>query len=318
MTWGALVSYFVATPNQRGVDNAMFQEVEVAAISFVPEKFGLQENADRLEQQFRQAAKGGAQLALGPEGVLEGYIVSEIISGQDPAARMHDVAVTMRGSVIGRFRELARELNMCLAFGCAEKIGKNVYNCAVFIDQNGRLSGKYHKMQLAEGSHPSWWYNRLGRKSRAFNTPFGRCGFLICNDRWNPDIARIPVLDGAQFLLIPSYGDRSKKQDRAVLGRARENGVPILEANVGVTLAISKGEIVAVSRKKTELMFATIEIPAAAGVQRRNAQEKDFLKWRKQEMPLRYRRRIEQTGGKRAKGPLYHDSKGRPISKDQK
>ena len=318
MTWRVLVGYFVATPNQRGVDNAMFQEVEVAAISFVPEKFGLRENADRLEEQFRQAAKGGAQLALGPEGVLEGYVVSEIISGQDPATRMHDVAVTMRGPVIGRFRALARELNMCLAFGCAEKIGKNVYNCAVFIDQNGRLCGKYHKMQLAEGSHPSWWYNRLGRKSRAFNTPFGRCGFLICNDRWNPDIARIPVLDGAQFLLIPSYGDRSKKQDRAVLGRARENGVPILEANVGVTLAISKGEIVAVSRKKTELMFATIEIPAAAGVQRRNAQEKDFLKWRKQEMPLRYRRRMEQTGGKRAKGPLYHDSKGRPISKDQK
>ena len=296
----------------------MFQEVKVAAISFVPEKFGLQENADRLEEQCRQAAKGGAQLALGPEGVLEGYIVSEIISGQDPAARMHDVAVTMRGPVIGQFRALACELNMCLAFGCAEKIGKNVYNCAVFIDQNGRLCGKYHKMQLAEGSHPSWWYNRLGRKSRAFNTPFGRCGFLICNDRWNPDIARIPVLDGAQFLLIPSYGDRSKKQDRAVLGRARENGVPILEANVGVTLAISKGEIVAVSRKKTELMFATIEIPAAAGAQRRNAQEKDFLKWRKQEMPLRYRRRMEQTGGKRAKEPLYHDAKGRPISKDQK
>ena len=87
---------------------------------------------------------------------------------------------------------------------------------------------------------------------------------------------------------------------------------------MGVTLAISKGEIVAVSRKKTELMFATIEIPAAAGAQRRNAQEKDFLKWRKQEMPLRYRRRMEQTGGKRAKEPLYHDAKGRPISKDQK
>ena len=63
---------------------------------------------------------------------------------------------------------LARELNMCLAFGCAEKIGKNVYNCAVFIDQNGRLCGKYHKMQLAEGSHPSWWsvsYTHLTMKT---------------------------------------------------------------------------------------------------------------------------------------------------------
>ncbi len=296
----------------------MFQEVKVAAVSFVPEKFGLESNAERLEQMFRQAAKGGAQLALGPEGVLEGYVVSEIISREEPPGRMREVAVTMRGPMIGRFRRLARELDMCLAFGCAEKIGKDVYNCAVFIDQEGRLCGKYHKMQLAEGSHPSWWYNRLGRKSRAFNTPFGRCGFLICNDRWNPDIARIPVLDGAQFLLIPSYGDRSKEQDRAVLARARENGVAIVEANVGVTLAISKGEIVAVSRKKTALLFSTIEIPAPALASNRDAHEKAFLKWRKKEMPIRFRRRMKHTKGKAPTGRLYHDSRGRLIAKEQK
>ena len=279
----------------------MFQEVEGAAISFVPEKFGLQENADRLEQQFRQAAKGGAQLALGPEGVLEGYIVSEIISGQDPAARMHDVAVTMRGLVIGRFRALARELNMCLAFGCAEKIGKNVYNCAVFIDQNGRLCGKYHKMQLAEGYHRSWWFNRLGKNSRAFNTPFGRCGFLICNDRWNPDIARIPVLDGAQYLLIPSYGSRSKSQDANVLARARENGVAIVEANVGVTMAVSKGEVVALSRKETTITYASIEIPAAASRANRDQHEGRFLTWRRREMRARYEKtmaRVSRKGNK--------------------
>jgi len=35
-------------------------------------------------------------------------------------------------------------------------------------------------------------------------------------------------------------------------------------------------------------------------------------------MPLRHRRRMEETGGKRAKEPLYHDSRGRLISKDEK
>ena len=57
----------------------MFERVDVAAISLVPEKFGLEQNADRLEAMFRRAADGGAQLALAPEGVLEGYVVMDII-----------------------------------------------------------------------------------------------------------------------------------------------------------------------------------------------------------------------------------------------
>jgi predicted amidohydrolase len=266
----------------------MFQQVDVAAISFLPKKFDLKGNADRLESTFRDAAKGGAQLALAPEGVLEGYVVNEIIAGKAHPEDMHEVAVTTTGPVMRRFRNLAKELGISLAFGCAEKIGRDVFNCAVYIDANGRLCGKYHKMQLAEGSHRSWWYNRLGKQSRAFSTPYGRCGFLICNDRWNADIARIPVLDGARFLLIPSFGSRSKSQDLAVLARARENGVPIVEANVGVTMVVAKGEIVARSRKVTEILYATIDVPAAPSTGNRDSHERGFLSWRKKEMPLRY------------------------------
>ena len=275
----------------------MFQQIKTAAISFVPKKFDLESNANQLEDMFRQAAAGGAQLALGPEGVLEGYVVNEIIAGEVSAKQMRDVAVSLQSPVIKRFRALARELNMCLAFGLAEAIDKDVYNCAVFIDQTGRLRGKYHKMQLAEGYHSSWWFNRLGKNSRAFQTPYGRAGFLICNDRWNPDIARIPVLDGARYLLIPSFGSRSKAQDKAVLARARENGVPIVEANVGVTLIISQGEIVARSRKPTTITYGTIDIPAPPSKQNRDTHEKAFLNWRKKEMSMRYK----QTQAKKRK-----------------
>ena len=155
----------------------MFRKVDVAAISFVPVKFDLEGNGNRLEELFRRAAAGGAQLAVAPEGALEGYVVNELVSGEEPPQRMNEVAVTMRGPVIGRFRDLARELGMCLAFGCAEKIGKDVFNCAVFIDGSGRLCGRYHKMQLAEGSHRTWWYNRLGRRSRRSTPLWGAAAF---------------------------------------------------------------------------------------------------------------------------------------------
>ncbi len=294
----------------------MFQEVRVAAISFKPVKLDLEGNAVRLEEMFREAAAGGAELAVAPEGVLEGYVVNEIIDGKIPPEEMKRVSLTMRSKIIQRFRDLARSLDMCLVFGLAERVDGEVYNCAVFLDQRGRLRGKYHKMQLAEGQHRSWWWNRLGKHSRAFDTPFGRAGMVICNDRWNPDIARIPVLDGACYLLIPSYGSRSRAQDRAVLARARENGVPIVEANVGVTLIVSKGEIVALSRKMTAITHGTIFVPAPPSMQNRNRQERGFLSWRKREMPVRYRDRVRRNQEGRDTVEVAHDARGRLVEVD--
>jgi predicted amidohydrolase len=276
------------------------REVRVAAISLAPVKFDLKGNARRLKRAFRKAKKGGAELAVAPEGVLEGYVVNEIIAGRQKAERMKDVAVPIDGPVIGRFKKLARELEMCLVFGFAERIGDDVFNCAVFIDDAGEICGKYHKMQLAEGYHPSWWFNRLGEHSRAFDTPLGRCGLLICNDRWNPALARIPALDGAQFLVIPSYGSRSKKQDEAVLSRGAETGLPVVEANVGVTLIVDDAQITAVDRREEAITFATITIPPATAPQpkERNRVERAFLQWREQEMQSRYEKAINHLRNK--------------------
>ena len=271
-------------------------KVRVAAVSFVPTKFDLDGNADRLEQAFRQAKQGGAQIAVAPEGALDGYVVNEIIAGKFPAEKMRDVAIPLDHSVIQRFQRLAIELEMSLVFGLAERIEDDVYNCAIFIDHEGVIRGKYHKMQFAEGYDSTWWYNRLGSGSRAFDTPFGRAGILICNDRWNPSLARIPVLDGARFLLIPSMGSRSLKQDEAVLSRGKENGVPIVEANVGVTLIVDGGTIVAVDRQEEGITFADITIPppVASQDQERDRVEKEFLQWREQEMKVRLQKTLEK------------------------
>lgn len=267
--------------------------VRVAAISFVPKKFELAANADRLEQAFRQAAAGGAKLAVGPEGALDGYVVIEILKAEVPAARMHEVAIPLDHPQIQRFRALARELDLCLVFGFAERIGPDVFNTAVFIDHAGEIRGRYHKMQFAEGYHDDWWFNRLGAESRAFDTPFGRCGILICNDRWNASLARIPALDGAQFLVIPSFGTKGTSQDVAVLSRARENGLPIVEANVGVMMIISGGEVAGLNRVDEGITFAEIAIPAPIASQpvERDEVERTFLAWRTEEMQRRYQAR---------------------------
>jgi len=271
----------------------MFHDIRVATFSFIPKPFALDANADRMERYFRMAKRRGADLALGPEEILDGYPVNAVLKGQIPPGAMRKAAVQITDPRIRRFKALARELKMCLAFGFAEAIGDEIFNCAIFIDHAGRLRGRYHKMLLAEGHEPRQWYNRVGSQSRAFNTPFGRGAFMICNDRWNADLARIAVLDGANFFLIPSYGSKHRRQDEAVLAIARQNGVPVLEANCGLLLVVSKGEIVKRRRVDTGMAVATMAIPAPPSVQNRDLHEKHFLQWRRHELTRRYRKRIQ-------------------------
>ncbi len=278
--------------------------LRVAAVSFEPVKFDLKANAAKLEEMFRRAAKGGARLAVALEGALDGYVVNEIIAGKAQAADMKNVAIELTHPVIQHFQKLAKELNMAMVFGLAEKISDDVFNCAVFIDHGGKICGRYHKMQLAEGYHPDWWFNRLGKQSRAFDTPYGRCGILICNDRWNPQLAKIPAMDGAQFLVIPSFGSRSKAQDEAVLSRGRENDLPVVEANVGVTLIVNDGKIAAVDREREGVTFGEITIPKKRAIDStsRDEVERDFFRWREEEMKKRLEKTLRKLG-KQSVGP---------------
>ena len=261
-----------------------FRRIKAAAISMKPRKWDKAWNADQLERYFRRAARRGVDLALAPEGVLEGYVINDVLKDPDLAPNMLEIAEPLDGTMIRRFRALARELTICLAFGFAERRGGEVYNCAVFIDHRGRICGTHQKTQLAEGYHATWYFNRIGQELSAFDTPLGRVGFLICYERWNPAIARALVLDGAQLLLVPSFGSRAKMQNVHVLARARENGVPIVEANVGVNLIISKGEKAAYHWGADHVSIGQIEIPAAPSPEAARSAARTYLRLRTKRM----------------------------------
>lgn len=270
----------------------MYESVEVAAISFKPAKWDKAANAERMEALFVQAAEKRPQLIVTTEGALEGYVVMDVIEGRAAAEALLAVAEPIDGPYIRRFQKLARSLNTCLAFGFAERIGDEAYNCALFLDQQGEICGRYHKVQLAEGTHPSWYFNRVGNRLRAFDTPLGCAGFVICNDRWNPEIVRTLVLDGARIILIPSYGDKSKRQNQAVLARARENGVPIVEANVGMNLMISKGEICAYQWGNDQITYGVVEIPLAPSTAIARQAEQAYREAQPSEMEQRYQKTV--------------------------
>ena len=275
----------------------MYRPIKAAAVSMKPRKWDKEHNADKLEALFRDAARQHPDLVLTTEGVLEGYVVMDVVEGRESAEAMLEVAEPIDGPYIARFRRLAQSLGTCLAFGFAERIGREVFNAAIFIDQAGAIRGKYHKMQLAEGTAEPWSFNRVGSRLRAFDTPVGRVGFVICNDRWNPMITRTLVLDGAQLILIPSYGKKDRRQNQAVLARGRENGVPIVEANVGMNLLVSKGEIIAYSWGNDQITVATVEVPEPASTEADRSSESEYLRLQAAEMDRRYQETLKRLNG---------------------
>jgi N-carbamoylputrescine amidase len=272
--------------------------LKVAAISMRPKKWNKEANATKLERLFRDAASRGVQVALATEGAIEGYVAEIAILKPELRDRMIDVAEKRDGEYIRRFSKLAKELNMCLCFGYAERAGSEVFNSAVFIDHSGSVRGEYRKMQFAEGYRDSWSFNRLGSQVRSFDTPHGRAGIVICYDRWNPILTRALVLDGAQMLYIPAYGSVKRRQDKAVLSRARENGVPIVEANVGLNLIISKGEIVVREKGVDKVTVAEIDVPVAPSQGEARKLEQEFLAGREKEMNVAYKNWIAEVSAR--------------------
>lgn len=266
----------------------MYQSVKATAISLRPKKWDKGYNADKLEAAFVEASKENPDVMVATEGVLDGYVVMAVIEDPGLEGSMLELAEPIDGSYIGRFRQLAKKLMSCLVFGFAERIGDEVYNAAIFIDNDGEIRGKHHKAMLAEGTTESWRFNRAGRVLRAFDTPIGRAGIMICNERWSPSIARALVLDGAQLLFISSYGSKSRAQNKAVLARSRENGVPIIEANVGMNLIISKGEIVAYKWGVDKITTAVIEVPAPPSASAARDQEAEYMALQGPEMQRRH------------------------------
>lgn len=233
-----------------------------------------------MEAFFRRAARQKPSLILATEGMLEGYVIYDVVWHRERVPALLDIAEPLDGPYMTRFRRLAKTLKTCLCFGFAERIGRQVCNSVVFIDHQGNICGTYHKATEGTGTHPSWNFCRPARQFRAFDTPLGRCGVLICSDRWLPLLARTLVLDGAKFLLIPTYGYSGKGQNEAVLARARENGVPIVQANAtGMNLIISNGEPAAYGWGVDRITTGFIDIPETPSPKASRACERKFLKF---------------------------------------
>jgi N-carbamoylputrescine amidase len=196
-----------------------------------------EKNVARVEELVREAAAAGAQVILPPE-LFEGPYFCKV-EDEDWFAEAREA----RGNeTIARFAGLARELGVVLPVSFFEKDGPHYYNSLAVIDAGGEVLGVYRKSHIPDGpGYEEKFYFRPGETGfRVWKTRFGTIGTGICWDQWFPECARAMMLMGAEILLYPTaIGsephdptlDTSKPWQRAMLGHAVSNVVPVVAAN---------------------------------------------------------------------------------------
>ncbi|HEY0632086.1 MAG TPA: carbon-nitrogen hydrolase family protein, partial [Thermoleophilaceae bacterium] len=128
-----------------------------------------------------QARSRGARLVVLPECSLGGYLTAEPIALDGPEIR--------------RLAQLAGDTIVCAGFTEAGPDAR-VYSSAVCVTGDGIL-GHHRKVHLPPSEAELF---TPGDSFRAFDTPIGRVGMLICYDKVFPEAARALALDGAQIV----------------------------------------------------------------------------------------------------------------------
>ena len=196
----------------------------VAGLRSMPERWSKEANLTKFERYAREAATQGAQLAIAPEGFLQGYVGNAKANPGLTREKYFGIGENIDGPALTRVRSLARELKIYLGLGFAEKREGRMYNSMAVFSPQGEVALHYSKAHN-DDDEP---FNSLGAEFNVATTPLGRWGALICYDRQLPETARILSIKGAQLILVPAWGGHGEMNDAMMRTRAFENSVWVM------------------------------------------------------------------------------------------
>jgi predicted amidohydrolase len=249
--------------------------VSVACVNFCPVEGDKRATLAKMEANIAEAAAQGANVVAFPEEALVGASACAACRAEAAPCEAHlELAETVPGPSTARIAELAREHDVYVIFGLAERDRSEpgaLYNAAAVIGPEGIL-GTYRKVFL--GSLP--WVTegitfRPGRALPVWETRYGPIGVLICYDFWlNPELARILALKGARLIVncCASFAGPGKRDYlvQTTCTRALENLVYTASANLvggpGSSGSYSGAELVRGEREARFLGHSTIAGPA--------------------------------------------------------
>lgn len=244
-------------------------------------------NLERAIELARQAAKGGATLAVTQELFASRYFP------QEENEKYFELAEPIPGPTSQRLAEVARELSLFIAASLFERRAPGLHhNTSILIDTTGQIVGKYRKMHIPDdpGFYEKYYFTPGDLGFQVHQAGELRVGSLVCWDQWFPEAARLTALRGAQLLLYPTaigwipddpadVQDRQRRAWQTVQhAHAITNGVFVAAVNrVGVEggirfwgssfVADPSGQVIAeASSDKDEVVFADLDLCRIAHV----------------------------------------------------
>ncbi len=158
-------------------------------------------NRERAVALADQAAAQGARLICLPELFCSQYFC------QREAAELFDLAESIPGPSTEALARVARSRRVWIVVPLFERRAPGLYhNSAVLLDAEGQVAGLYRKMHIPDDPsyYEKYYFTPGDLGFRAFDTPMGRVGVLICWDQWYPEGARLTALRGAEILFYPT------------------------------------------------------------------------------------------------------------------
>jgi len=153
------------------------------------------------------------QLLCFPELSLTGYVLKDLVP---------DVAMAAAESSPVMAKLLGASQSLDLVVGFVEEDERHRYYIAAAYLSQGRIVHVHRKVYLPTyGMFEEGRYLASGDRFRAFDTPFGRLGILICEDFWHISSPYALWLDGADVLLLLSASPGRGLSTDAALGSSR-------------------------------------------------------------------------------------------------
>ncbi len=161
----------------------------------VSARFGrdLQVCMDQIGRIICDARSRGASLVVLPESALGGYLYEPHFEGA-PVPCAPPPALRRDGPELARVAQLAGDVIVCV--GYTEDAPGGPYSSAACVNGDGIL-GHHRKVHLPAGERGAF---SAGDGFRAFDTPIGRIGMLVCYDKTFPESARQLALGGAGLI----------------------------------------------------------------------------------------------------------------------
>ena len=241
----------------------MPKPVGLGLVQFVPTKWDLDSNWNRVKDLVRGESKGQLDLIITPECIVDGYVTSQ--APKDPKEPWKDRERWIRECTLGPDSEilheasqLAVEAGAYLVLGYTRLLGKGrAANAAGVFSREGELLANYHKTHLQNHDLQC----EPGREWVIIDADFGRFGVLICADRRWPEAVRCQRLLGAELLANPTYGMHGDLNLAMMRTRGYENGFHIAFAHPEESLVVGPhGEVEVDVRSETALVRHTIDL----------------------------------------------------------